>query len=51
MASSTEFAIGDWAFYIIVQKSSVSLQQKFLGGDGEVLKDENGEWPKLMQKK
>ena len=43
MASSIEFAIAESAFCVVVCGSSVSLQKKFLGADGEVLKDSVGQ--------
>lgn len=42
MASSIEFVIAESAFCVVVKGTSVSLQKKFVGADGEVLKDSTG---------
>lgn len=49
MASSIEFVIGDSPYCIVVQGSSVSIQRKFVGADGEVLKDVSGEARKNLK--
>lgn len=38
-----EFAIGDSAFCVVVDGTSVSLQRKCVGADGQILKNERGE--------
>lgn len=40
---AVEFNIGDSSFCVIVDGSSVSLQRKSVGADGQVLRNERGE--------